>query len=560
MHSSPRLTRSITYWIVIGVLVLSYARGMFIPLMHNDAGHHAIMAMRMHLTGDYVNIMDRGTDYLDKPHFHFWSSAFFFNLLGVNPFSYRLTSILFSVVTLLSVYGIGKELYGKKEGRLAVLMVVSSIAFILANQDVRMDAILTGSIMAATWQLLLWVKHQRIFNMILGCLSLAIGFSTKGALGVVMPLAAIFLYLIYARDWKSLFNINWLVAAFVTVIFIAPVLYCYYLQYDLHPEKIIRGQTDISGIKFILFGQSLERFEGKNFGAAGSNDPFVFVNTYLWAFLPWTIPGLMAYFKSGFWFVKNKFRFEPNRECMTFGTITLFFTLFSLSSFKLPHYILVLIPFYALQTAAYICSLPKKSIRDIKAIQAVVVFIMFIVLVAINFYAFPITEIWLWIFVSVAVLGLGYSIYLKPKTQDFALKISLSAAAVTALALNFNFYPKLLTYQSGKILAERVEQSGIDKSNIRVLEDCEISNDFDFELQANLLYISIEQLKQSRNPLYIYTGPKGMDLLNENAVPFSVVDQQDNFRVTRLTPQFLRQSTRQETLKPFYVLHYSPAK
>ena len=45
-------------------------------------------------------------------------------------------------------------------------------------------------------------------------------------------------------------------------LFIFPVVYCYYLQFNLHPEKIVRGKDHINGIKFILFNQSVERFSG----------------------------------------------------------------------------------------------------------------------------------------------------------------------------------------------------------------------------------------------------------------------------------------------------------
>ena len=42
---------------LIIVLSLTYLRGLFIPLMHNDAGHHANIAVHMYNTGDYINII-----------------------------------------------------------------------------------------------------------------------------------------------------------------------------------------------------------------------------------------------------------------------------------------------------------------------------------------------------------------------------------------------------------------------------------------------------------------------------------------------------------------------
>ena len=45
-------------------------------------------------------------------------------------------------------------------------------------------------------------------------------------------------------------------------LFISPVVYCYYLQYNLHPEIMVRGKDHINGVKFILLNQSIERFSG----------------------------------------------------------------------------------------------------------------------------------------------------------------------------------------------------------------------------------------------------------------------------------------------------------
>jgi 4-amino-4-deoxy-L-arabinose transferase-like glycosyltransferase len=554
MERSNFSIKSLTYGFALVVLIVSYGRGMFIPLMHNDSGHHAIMAMRMYLTGDYVNIMDRGADYLDKPHFHFWSSAFFYNIFGVSPFSYRFTSILFSIGSLLAAYGLGRELYNKQVGKMAALILASSIALILANQDVRMDAILTGSIMMATWMLVRWINHGGLLNMTVACLALATGFSTKGALGVVMPLMALFFYLVYARRWKDLFNIKWLGAALVTLIFVTPVLLCYYWQFDLHPEKVIRGQTGISGLKFIFFGQTFERFEGTNFGSAGSNDPFVFVNTYFWAFLPWIIPGLVAYFKSVWGFVRNKFSYAPGQEFLTTGTITLFFLLFSLSSFKLPHYFVVLIPFYAIQTAAFIDTWSDNAKAKWKTVQLIIVSIMLLVLAGINFYVFPIRETWLWVALVFILIFLGYQLFVNRKANDFAFAISLTGAALTAFLLNFNFYPQLLPYQAGKELATRVVELKIDKDQIRILSGFEVSNDFDFTLATNVPGVSWQELKSSNQPLYVYTGDAGLQSLKENGVNVSIVAEASNYRITRLTPKFLNPRTRQQTLKKHFLL------
>src|SRR5205085_7177721 len=105
--------------------------------MDNDSAHHANIAMHMYLNRDYVNLIDAGKDYLDKPHLLFWLCACSYKIFGVTSFAYRLPSFLFTILGVYSTYRLGSSLYNKEKGRLSALVLASSFAFILANNDVR---------------------------------------------------------------------------------------------------------------------------------------------------------------------------------------------------------------------------------------------------------------------------------------------------------------------------------------------------------------------------------------------------------------------------------------
>ncbi|HZH36598.1 MAG TPA: glycosyltransferase family 39 protein, partial [Flavisolibacter sp.] len=230
---STVLSRS-QYAVLFFLLGLVYVVGLFVPLMDNDSAHHANIALRMYLTGDYVSLVDHGKDYLDKPHLHFWLSAFSYSVFGVTSFAYKFPSFLFTILGTYSTYRLGRSLYNSEVGRLAALVVASAFAYILANNDVRMDAILTASIVFATWQLVDWVKNKKLVNAIGAALGLALGFCTKGHIAVFTPAVGTLFYIVYRRDWRSFFHWHLLVMLAAFAVFIAPVVYCYYLQYDLH--------------------------------------------------------------------------------------------------------------------------------------------------------------------------------------------------------------------------------------------------------------------------------------------------------------------------------------
>src|SRR5262245_16903499 len=240
--------------------------------MDNDSAHHANIALHMYLNRDYVNLVDAGKDYLDKPHLLFWLCAMSYKIFGVTGFAYKLPSLLFTILGTYSTYRLGKALYDEGIGKLAALIIASAFAFILANNDVRMDAILTACVAFATWQGVAFIQHKKIAKAFGLAVGLGLGFDTKGHIAVFTPLLGLLFYIIYLREWKIFLNWKWLVVLAAFAAFIFPVVYSFYLQYNLHPEKIVRGEGHIDGIKFILFGQTVERFKGESFGGDARND------------------------------------------------------------------------------------------------------------------------------------------------------------------------------------------------------------------------------------------------------------------------------------------------
>src|SRR5262245_23121619 len=162
--------------------------------MDNDSAHHANIAMHMYLNRDYVNLIDAGKDYLDKPHLLFWLCALSYKIFGLSSVAYRLPSFLFTILCVYSVYRLGRSLYNQETGKLAALMIASSFAFILANNDVRMDAILTACVAFATWQGVEFIQRKKIMNAIGLAAGLALGFDTKGHIAVFAPLVGLFFY------------------------------------------------------------------------------------------------------------------------------------------------------------------------------------------------------------------------------------------------------------------------------------------------------------------------------------------------------------------------------
>jgi len=441
------------YKTLFALLGLVYIIGLFVPLMDTDSAHHANIALHMYLTGDYVSLVDHAGDYLDKPHLHFWLCAFSYKIFGVTTFAYKFPSFLFTILGIYSTYRIGKALYNAEVGKLSALILASSFAFILANNDVRMDAILTACIAFSIWQLVEFVQYKKLLNIAGAALALALGFSTKGHIAVFVPAIAVLFYILYRKDWKLFPDWRWLLLLILFGLFIAPVLYCYYLQFNLHPETMIRGKDHINGLKFILLDQSVDRFSGTT-GDESKHDYFFFLHSFLWAFAPWSILAYLAV--AG----RIKSFLLRREEWLTTGVFLVMLIVVSLSGFKLPHYLNIVFPTTSVLVAAFIIQKKEnvKWIKTIFIIQFIIVGLLLLLGAVINAWAFPVKSGWVVAGIIFLLAVIFY--FIKSSVYDRLQKaVAVSAAAMifSFFLLNGNFYPQLLKYQGGKELATAVK-------------------------------------------------------------------------------------------------------
>lgn len=532
---------------LFGLLGVVYVAGLFVPLMDNDSAHHANIALRMYLTGDYVSLVDHGKDYLDKPHLHFWLSAFSYNIFGVTTFAYKFPSLLFTLLGTYSTYRLGKSLYNNETGKLAALMAASAFAYILANNDVRMDAILTASVVLATWQLVDWVNGKKLINALGAALGLALAFATKGHIGVFTPAVGIFFYILYKKDWKSFYHWQLLAIIAAFFLFISPVVYCYYLQYDLHPEKVIRGKSGRSGVEFILWKQNFERFQGDSFGADAKNDYLFFFHSMLWAFAPWSILAFISFF--------SRLRSLSRRryEWLTLGTFAVMGLMLTFSGFKLPHYLNIIFPASAVLTASYLYHNMDNRIllKRLLIVQVVLCILALLAAAAINLWAFPIRDT---LAIGGFFLVLAASLFIL-KTQKERLRQIITASVVTSVLvfflLNTNFYPQLLTYQAGNEMAAKTGDR-VNTKDVYFWPGIYSStyNYYTSELRKEYN----DSVLQNPGPVWIMVNSGKLPELSARGLKAQEIIGQRDYEITMLDLKFVNPKKRNEVTGRYYLV------
>ncbi|MCL6265289.1 ArnT family glycosyltransferase [Flagellimonas myxillae] len=546
---------SARYWFLLALVVVVYIAGLFVTLFENDSAQFAVMAMRMVQENDFFTLIKGTEEYLDKPHMHYWLAALSYKLFGIHDWAYRIPGILAIFLGAYSCFGLGRLLYNKDVGKISALIFLTAQTIVLSGIDVRTDAVLTGFAIFAIWQLALYIEKNTLSNLLLGAFGAGLAFSTKGQIALVVIGVAVLCHLAYTRKWNRLWSWKVLLALLVFGITIAPMLYAYYLQFDLHPEKVIRGRDSRSGIFFILWEQSFERMSGQGIGK-NSSDFFFFFHTFLWVFLPWTVLALIAYWCRVKLFWKMRFAYNPKFEFLTLGGITILFFLISLAQFKLPHYINILIPLYAILSASYLHKLYKEEkqsiIKTLLGVQYFILSLVFIGTLLICFYVFKFEKIYCYVLLIGLLAVITYFCLKREAYYIRIITLSVYSSLLLNAVLNMHFYPELLKFQAGSTMAEIVA-----KEEIPVDEIYKISKRhtwaLDFYNQHPVKILGIKDLEDKKG-IWVYANEKELEKLVNAGYHWHEKITVDQFRITRLQFKFLNPNTRGKKLNKMHLI------
>jgi 4-amino-4-deoxy-L-arabinose transferase-like glycosyltransferase len=529
---------------LIALAVLLNFSGLFTTIIAPDGALYATIAKTMVLKNNYTDLFAEGRNWLDKPHFPFWIIALSFKCFGFATWAYKLPAILFLMLGARYTFLLAKSLYNEQIALWAVLILLTSEHIIISNNDVRAEPYLTGLIIASVYHFYKAQNTRLFWHLLAGSLFAACAVMTKGMFALIPVCGAIAGELIIKKQWKELFNLRWLIAAVLILVFVLPELYCLYQQFDRHPELTVFGRHNVSGIKFFFWDSQFGRFFN-NGPIKGHGDPSFFIHTTLWAFLPWSLllfAGIFQFFKKN---IKNVQAAEW--YCICGALLT--FLVFSASKFQLPFYTNIIFPFYAIITAQYLYGV--KSIKTVRIVQIAVVVILIAGIIALHYLYRPETFTW---FVGVILIVLLVSMFILPGRMATPYQkigvITVLAACIVNFYLNLVFYPSLLKYQAGSEAAFYINAFN-SRKNLPVVQSM---GDYTYPLEFYLNY-PLRTIDLNGNgqipprPFILYTPTENLENLRKlKGWQFDTVANYNRYWITRLVPPFLNKATRAGTL------------
>ncbi|MFQ5876967.1 MAG: ArnT family glycosyltransferase [Acidobacteriota bacterium] len=152
--------------------------------------------------GSWAILHNNGEPYLEKPPLYFWLAAAFSLPAGrVTEFSVRLPSSLAALLTVLSVFYLGRALFGRRTGALAAVVLATAQEFFMEARWAHTDML---------WTLLLTLACLAFYRahesggdrrwLTAFYLSMGLATLTKGPLGLLLPILAAAVFLAACRE------------------------------------------------------------------------------------------------------------------------------------------------------------------------------------------------------------------------------------------------------------------------------------------------------------------------------------------------------------------------
>lgn len=541
----------IPFWIFILLAVL-HISAVRVDIMDIDASQYAEISREMAESGSYLQLYDRGIDYLDKPPFLFWISAVGMKIFGVGNVGYKLPSILFALLAIYATYRLGRLLYGEATGRMAALIFGTCQGMFLMTNDIRTDTVLMSWVIIAIWLIKEWEVNKKLVHLLAGCAAIAFGMMSKGPIALLVPIFCFGTDWVLRREWKNFFRWEYLLGILVMAILLIPMSIGLYQQFDMHPEKTVNKLQNVSGLRFFYWSQSFGRITGESPWNNGAGLDFLFVNM-LWSFLPWVFLFVPAIIIKVVQLVKQRFRLKADQEWVTTGGFLLSYLALGSSKYQLPHYIFVAFPLAAILTAGFLKDVfesgrYKMLFKAMLPLQWIVVAGLMVAALLTIVIVFPGNIGWLvtWILLAVILLFVVF----RKQTHPKVFWASVAAIMMANVILTHHFYYRLTGYQLGNTLAEYINKEQLPKEDIIHYRMHDPLNSLHFYAES-VITIDSNEIGAGK---YVLTQDKGLAALQHKGYDYDMVKEGKCFKVTELTSKFLNPATRDESLENYYLL------
>jgi 4-amino-4-deoxy-L-arabinose transferase-like glycosyltransferase len=285
-----------------------------------DEGAFSEATREMLASGDWGHTTLDGADRFDKPIGVYWLQALSVRAFGLNEFALRLPSALACWAMALALAAFAARRWGDRAGALAGVLTVTSLGYQMIGRGATADGLLNLLLVLAALDAWRFLEGEGRAPLRRAYAWVGLGLLVKGPVAVLVPGAAVLVWCATSRRWRPLRDALLDVPGWALLLAISVPWYAY----ALHRH----GMAFVDGF---LMRHNVERFTGTIGGHAGN--PLYYVAVLPLLAMPWAPLLFAAVARSRRWWSDPLARY-------LLGWAGFVIVFFSLSSTKLPHYVL----------------------------------------------------------------------------------------------------------------------------------------------------------------------------------------------------------------------------
>ena len=341
------LSRSASIALILLFALIWFAGLDYRRLIHPDEGRYAEIPREMVASGDWLTPRLDGIKYFEKPALQYWLTAAAYEAFGIHQWTARLWPALAGFAGVLFIGYVGFNLGGPRLGLYSAAALGGCLWYVLNTHILTLDSGLTlwmsvgfGALLLA--QRSVAVEREQRMWMLIAWSALALAVLSKGLIGVVLPGGSLFVYSLLTRDWAVWRRLHLFGGLLLFALIAAP----WFIAVSLANPEFFR---------FFFIHEHFERFltnEHHREGAWWYFAPILAAGILPWlTVLAWTAPRIWSAP------VVDSNGFSWQRFALVWSAFILVF--FSVSSSKLPSYILPIFPALALVIGV---QLPERTL------------------------------------------------------------------------------------------------------------------------------------------------------------------------------------------------------
>ena len=190
------------FGVLLGFRLGSYSLG------NPDEGRYAEIPREMVAANDFTTPHLNGVNYFEKPPLVYWCVAGCLKLFGPSEWSMRTVPALFSLSGILLAYVAARRIYGRNAGIASAVVLGTSLLYFALSRILILDMAVSVLMSTSLFCFILGVREPAgqtrrwLFYGLYA--SAALATLSKGLIGVLIPGAVMFLWLLLLNQWQRL--------------------------------------------------------------------------------------------------------------------------------------------------------------------------------------------------------------------------------------------------------------------------------------------------------------------------------------------------------------------